>query len=74
MTIRTRLVTDEDLSPVAVQIDYQDWLEIQRLLAETGAPITEAGEPGSKSLRGSVLKYEDPFGPAVPDTDWDALR
>ena len=26
------------------------------------------------SLRGTVLRYDDPFGPAVPIDDWNALR
>ncbi len=30
--IRKKIVTDEDSRPVAVQIDYEDWLEIERLL------------------------------------------
>jgi len=30
--IRKRIVTDEDSRPIAVQIDYEDWLEIERLL------------------------------------------
>lgn len=25
-------------------------------------------------LRGSVLRYDDPFGPAVPEEDWEALQ
>lgn len=32
--IRKKIVTDEDSRPVAVQIDYEDWLEIERLLEE----------------------------------------
>lgn len=32
-SIRKRIVTDEDSHPVAVQIDYKDWLQIERLLA-----------------------------------------
>ncbi len=31
-SIRKKIVTDEDLRPVAAQIDYEDWLEIERLL------------------------------------------
>jgi hypothetical protein len=27
-----------------------------------------------RGLRGSVLHYDDPFGPAVPIEDWDALK
>jgi hypothetical protein len=30
------------------------------------------GQEGLK-LAGTVLKYEDPFGPAVPPEDWDAV-
>lgn len=30
--IKKKIVTDEDSHPVAVQIDYEDWLEIERLL------------------------------------------
>ena len=26
------------------------------------------------SLRGTVVKYDDPLEPAVPATDWSALR
>ena len=25
-------------------------------------------------LRGSVVKYDDPFGPAAPIEDWEVLR
>jgi hypothetical protein len=25
-------------------------------------------------LRGTLLKYDDPFEPAVPPEDWDALK
>jgi hypothetical protein len=32
--IRKKIVTDEDSRPIAVQIDYEDWLEIERLLGD----------------------------------------
>jgi hypothetical protein len=31
-------------------------------------------EPNLYPLRGTVLFYEDPFEPAVPVEDWEALR
>lgn len=31
-TIQKKIVMDEARNPVAVQIDYKDWLEIERLL------------------------------------------
>ena len=30
--IQKKIVVDEAQNPVAVQIDYEDWLEIERLL------------------------------------------
>ena len=30
--IQKKIVMDEDRNPIAVQIDYEDWLEIERLL------------------------------------------
>lgn len=32
MTISKRIVTDENMNPVAVQIDYDDWLAIEEQL------------------------------------------
>lgn len=30
--IQKKIVMDEDRNPIAVQIDYEDWLKIERLL------------------------------------------
>ena len=30
--IRKKIVTDEEMQPIAVQIDYTDWLKIERSL------------------------------------------
>jgi len=48
--IRKKIVTDEDSRPVAVQIDYEDWLEIERLLESSGAEKPEAGESRYQEL------------------------
>ena len=42
--IQRRIVTDEEMRPVAVQIDYEDWLEIERLV--------EGREKGGKTDSG----------------------
>ncbi len=79
--IRLKIVTGEGAQPVAVQIDYADWLEIQRLLDLQ--PDSEATKPrsavpaapnGRCPLRGSVVRYDAPFGSAVDEGEWDALR
>lgn len=32
--VKKRILTDEESRPIAVQIDYEDWLEIERRLGE----------------------------------------
>jgi len=50
------------------------------VIIEEQAPLSATPKAASPSeqprypLRGTVLKYDDPFGPAVPEDDWDALR
>ena len=42
--IQKKIVTDEEMRPVAVQIDYEDWLEIERLLGRReGGGETDGG-------------------------------
>jgi hypothetical protein len=37
-------------------------------------PWPDNGPSERYPLRGSVLRYDDPFGPAVPEEDWEALQ
>lgn len=48
--IRKKIVTDEESRPVAVQIDYEDWLEIERLLEGLEAKEPETGGSGYREL------------------------
>lgn len=67
-TIKKKIVTDENSRPVAVQIDYEDWLEIERLLEEMRkAEESETGKSRFKELlektrgtwkRGDGLEYQ----------------
>ncbi len=40
--------------------------------------MIEKEESGPQSvvnpLKGTLLRYDDPFGPAVPPEDWDVLK
>lgn len=52
MTIHKKIVTDEQMRPVAVQIDYADWLEIARRLdAGASEASSVAMEPEPSDLR-----------------------
>lgn len=54
--IRKKIVTDEHGKPLAVQIDYADWLEIERQLEASQerevSPEEDAFERGLEETRG----------------------
>lgn len=54
--IHNRILTEEQMRPIAVQIDYADWLEIERALSlPAGTPLSDL-EP----FRGTIELPEDP--------------
>ena len=59
--IHKKLVTDEQLQPVAVQIDYEDWLKIEQALALKQTPKTSDLNPyrGVLRLTEEPLKYQN---------------
>lgn len=40
----------------------------------TISPQTEAAEENTTPLRGTVTRYDDPYGPAMDLDEWEALR
>ena len=49
MRIQKRIVTDENRRPVAVQIDYADWIKIERQLdLESSAVVACAFRQGKR--------------------------
>jgi hypothetical protein len=63
--IRKRIVNDESMRPVAVLIEYADWLEVERLLGLGGSGTSKANGAGASSpdlnrLAGKIDLREDP--------------
>jgi len=59
--IRKQIVTDEQNRPIAVQVAYQDWLDIERALgaATNGAPHQPIGQFAGKLRLGvDPLEYQ----------------
>ena len=56
--IRKKIVTDEAYQPVAVQMDYNDWLMIERSLAlsDNRATVTDLSR-----YQGLISLTEDPL-------------
>ena len=47
-------------------------VEIIVLSADVSVPIAAPEETSINPLAGSVLRYDDPFEPAVPTDEWEA--
>jgi len=59
--IRKSVVTDESMRPIAVQIDYADWLEIERLLdlrSDDGKKLDVSRFVGVMALDEEPLEYQ----------------
>ena len=56
--IRKKIVTDENSQPVAVQIVWADWLEIEQSL---GSPIRAGKAASLSSYAGSISLTEEPL-------------
>ncbi len=56
--IRRSIVTDEAKRPIAVQIDYEDWLQIERLLH---LQENETGPDDLSRYGGTIRLSEDPL-------------
>ena len=60
--INKRIITDDDNHPVAVEVDYADWLRIERLLGsldDNGPPMTDlAGHAGRLDWPVDGLEYQ----------------
>jgi len=57
--IEKKILTDESQRPVAVQIDYSDWLEIERRL---NLHAEEARSTDLSSYEGVIQLTEEPLG------------
>ena len=59
--IRKKVITDETMKPVAVQIDYADWLDIERALdldTANGRAVDLWRFSGAMSLTEDPLAYQ----------------
>lgn len=57
--IRKKILTDNAERPIAVQIDYTDWLEIERSLNLQG---DDTRDTDLSSYEGIITLSEDPLG------------
>ena len=60
LVLNKKIVTDESLKPIAVQINYADWLKIEHLLNLRNAPknVDLSSYSGSLQLTEDPLDYQ----------------
>ncbi len=58
LTIHKKVLLDEAMNPVAVQIDYADWLEIARRL---GIESRRGESTALRRFEGAISMTEDPI-------------
>ena len=71
--VKTHLTSDTVQIPELKDLIGKD-VEIIVLEESRTAPAASTMDKSDKKryrLRGALLRYDDPFGPAVPDTDWE---
>jgi hypothetical protein len=56
--IKKKILTDKSERPIAVQIDYSDWLEIERSLSLL---VDQVVETDLSSYEGIITLTEDPL-------------
>ena len=65
---------DQAITVGGLPIAAGERVEVIILAAGERAPEAPTTEDVRRRLRGSVLKYDDPFAPALPPEEWDVVR
>lgn len=64
-------------------IDEMNRTKVPIVVTNRGKPVAEmypardaaeAGRPFFGSMKGTVLRYDDPFAPAIDPGEWDAMK
>lgn len=57
--IHKKIITDDQKRPVAVQIEYADWVEIEKQLSQSQSPATDAHPTDLSSFVGTMRWGQD---------------
>ncbi|MCZ8065259.1 MAG: hypothetical protein ACK5QJ_01395 [Microcystis sp.] len=74
-TYKIQTVLTEDGTVLLKELPFQagDAVEII-ILEQSKTSLSSSQEKLIHSLKGSVLRYDDPFEPAIPPEDWEILK
>ncbi len=68
---RIEATTTEDNTLTLTDLPFPPGTDVE-VVIRLRRPSNDPDDPNP--LRGSILWYDDPFEPAVPPEDWEALR
>jgi hypothetical protein len=74
---KIRSIVTADGSIVLKGIPFNVGRSVEVIVLDDGSDLNSASQPLDerwKLLQGSVTRYDDPFEPAIPLTDWDVLQ
>lgn len=74
---KIRSIVTADGSIVLKGIPFSVGRSVEVIVLDDVSDLNSASQPLDerwKSLQGSVTRYDDPFEPAIPLTDWDVLQ
>jgi hypothetical protein len=74
---KIRSIVTADGSIVLTGIPFSVGRSVEVIVLDDVSDLNSASQPPDerwKSLQGSVTRYDDPFEPAIPLTDWDVVQ
>jgi hypothetical protein len=74
---KIRSIVTTDGSIVLTGLPFRVGQSVEVIILDNVSDLNSASQPPDerwKSLQGSVTRYDDPFEPAIPLTDWDVLQ
>lgn len=69
-TLRVEKVIQSNGTIVLENLPFDEGEKVEIIISKSGAESEKDPYP----LRGTLYKYENPFEPAVPPEDWEALK
>jgi hypothetical protein len=74
---KIRSIVNADSSIFLKGVPFSVGRSVEVIILDDVSDLNSASQPLDKrwkSLQGSVTRYDDPFEPATPFSDWDVLQ
>ena len=69
--VRIEAIVQPNGRVILNDLPFEEGKQVEIIVLDTNGKETG---PWSNPLKGTVLRYDDPFEPAAPAEDWEVLR